>query len=185
MELHAGLKKILRKGNLAGELEYQQAIVMDRQLRLLVEEHPELKDDRLKLRDILQEYEEEHWQEEDVTDEQIQESDQAEHIAEQERIFLENRKTAIKERLKVIGLTQKELGNILGHSSVTYMSELVNGINPFTINDLVIINMVLNIDMDLLVPKIISVKERGRIRDVISKLDKEHVSLRSEDFDFA
>src|SRR5258708_11748557 len=137
MDLKVSIRKILKKGALTSELVLQRASIIDRRMRLLVMEFPELAEDRKQLRALLKAFEDKHWVEQEITDKKIEESDLAENFAEQERIFLERRKNAIRSKLKEIGLTQKELGAILGHSSATYMSELINGINPFTLNDLV------------------------------------------------
>ena len=49
----------------------------------------------------------------------------------------------IKERLSFFNLNQKDLGLLLGHKSTTYISELINGVCPFTLRDLTIIHEVL------------------------------------------
>ncbi|MFI5139203.1 MAG: transcriptional regulator [Sphingobacteriales bacterium] len=181
MDLQVGLKKLLRKGELSTELDFQRASVIDRQMRLLVKEFPELTEDRQQLRALLKAYEDKHWVEQDVTDEKVRESDLAEHFAEQERVFLEKRKNAIKSKLKEKGLTQKDLGVILGHSSATYMSELMNGINPFTLNDLIVIHHLLNIELENLIPTILSGQVRTRVLGTISKLNNPLLKLSESD----
>ena len=103
-------------------------------------------------------------------------SDQAEIIAEKERIFLEKRKIAIQNKLKNYGLSQGELGLLLGHKSKTHMSELINGIRPFTLQDLVIINLLFKIDIGTLVPKYLSIEKLDKISATITQLNKPKLS---------
>jgi hypothetical protein len=185
MELQISLKKILKKGSIANELEFQRASIIDRQLRLLVKEMPELAGERDQLRDILHVYEQQHWVDGEVTDEQVRESDLAGEIAEQEREFLETRKKAIKTKLKELNLTQKDLGKILGHASATYMSELISGINPFTLNDLIIINRLLNIELPVLIPTTLNLKQANKIQSNISKLNHPKLKFKMSEFTIA
>lgn len=172
MDLQVSLKKILKKGIIAGELEFQRALVIDRRLRLLIKEFPELEQDRNHLRALLKNYEDNNWLNEAVTNKKIEESDFAEVFAEEERVFTEKRKHLIKLKLNQLGLTQKELGIILGHTSATYMSELINGVNPFTLNDLVVIHHLLNIGVDKLVPVVLPRQARERVLETIKQLNK-------------
>ena len=144
---------------------------------MLVKEFPELTEERKQLRALLKAYEDKHWVEQEITDKKVQESDLAAYFAEQERVFLEKRKNAIKSKLKEIGLTQKELGAILGHSSATYMSELMNGINPFTLNDLIVIYHLLNIELENLIPTILTRQVRSRVLETITKLNNPHLKM--------
>ncbi len=177
MDLQVGLKKLLKKGILSNELDFQRASIIDRQMRLLVKEFPELNEDRKQLRALLKAYEDKHWVEEEITDKKVRDSDLAGHFAEQERVFLEKRKNAIKLKLKEKGLTQKELATILGHSSATYMSELMNGVNPFTLNDLIVIHHLLNIELENLIPTILTRQVRSRVLETITKLNNPHLKL--------
>jgi hypothetical protein len=177
MELQPGLKKILKQGALTGELDFQRASVIDRELRLLVKEFPELAEDRKQLRAMLKAYEDLHWAKTEITDLQVEESDAAEQIAEREREFFTKRKQAIKARLKALALTQKDLGIILGHTSSTYISELIGGINPFTLNDLIVINRLLNINLSVLIPTTLNRELRSRIKQNISKLNNPKLKL--------
>lgn len=61
MDLQVSLKKILKKGFISNELEFQRASIIDRQLRLLIKTHPGLAVERGLLRDILKSYEDDHW----------------------------------------------------------------------------------------------------------------------------
>jgi antitoxin component HigA of HigAB toxin-antitoxin module len=177
MELQTGLKKILKQGALADELDFQRASVIDRELRLLIKEFPELAEDRKQLRAILKTYEDQHWTNREITDLEVEESDIAEQIAEREREFIAKRKQAIKTRLKTFNLSQKDLGVILGHTSATYMSELIGGVNPFTLNDLIVINRLLNISLALLIPTTLNRDLTSKIKQNISKLNNPMLKL--------
>ncbi|MES2875011.1 MAG: helix-turn-helix transcriptional regulator [Bacteroidota bacterium] len=172
MDLQISLRKILKKGSLGNELEFQRASIIDRQLRLLVKTHPELSEDRKALRAILKDFEDRHWMNSEITDLKVDESDLASQIAEHEYHFNMHRKQLIRTRLKERGLTQKDLGLILGHTSETYMSELINGMSPFTLNDLVLIHRLLNIDLAHLIPTTLNTQIIRRILKTVASLNK-------------
>lgn len=180
MDLQVSLKKILKKGNLTSELEFEQSSIIDRKLRLLVKEFPELNEERKQLRTLIKSYEDKHWLGREITEKQVEESDLAAQIAENERIFMENRKNQIKSKLKEVGLTQKDLGFILGHTSATYMSELINGINPFTLNDLVVIHSLLNIELKNLVPTMLPKQVQVKISNIIEKMKNLKLKLKAD-----
>lgn len=91
--------KIIQKGSISDELELEKALILERKLRLLSAEKPEYREIRKKLRQIIKEYEKTNWSSEsEITDEKIKESDNAEFIAEQERVFILKRKQIIKEK---------------------------------------------------------------------------------------
>lgn len=84
MDLQIKLNKILKKGFLDSELEFQRASIVDRQLRLLIQTDSGLADGRKQLRTILKAYEDQYWVNTEITDQQVAESDLAVQIAEQE-----------------------------------------------------------------------------------------------------
>lgn len=180
MDIQAGLKKILKKGLLSSELELERASTIDRRLRLLAKDHPEFAEQRNQLRDIILAYEDKHWVKADVTLQQVEESDLAELITERENKFTTHRKQLIKARLKEKKLTQKDLGTILGHTSETYISELINGINPFTLNDLIVIHKLLNISMEDLVPTTLNAQTVIKVKNAIAKLNNPKLQLNVE-----
>ena len=177
MKEQADLKSILKAGKLTNELDLERASILDNKLRLLAKDNPELMESRKRLRAIIKQYEKTNWSKESVIDEQkIKESDIAEFIAEQERVFLENRKNAIKEKLDKLKITQQELGKILGHGK-TYMSELMNGVSPFSMRDLIILHRLFGIKLENLIPTIISEKDRVRIKASLNQLNKPELKL--------
>lgn len=167
------IKKIIDKGRITNELDYDRALIADRKLRLLAKEDEHFKSLRKELRDIIESYELIEWNNVNhITEQKLLESEKSERVAEQERLFLESRKTLIRKKLKQFDLTQENLTTILGHKSKTYMSELINGIRPFTLRDLIIINQLLKIDMEDLIPVFLNQKDLKTINKALKKLDK-------------
>jgi antitoxin component HigA of HigAB toxin-antitoxin module len=182
MKTHFDIEKIVEKGAITNELDYDRALIADRKLRLLAKENLHFKNLRAKLRDIIEQYENAEWSDINKVDEsKLSESEKTEYLAEQERLFLENRKQAIRKKLKQLDLTQENLGLILGHKSKTHMSELMNGIKPFTLKDLVIINRLFKIDIAVLIPVFLSKEDQVRVKEAVIKLDKPKVKLTSAD----
>jgi hypothetical protein len=53
----------------------------------------------------------------------------------------------------------------------------MNGINPFTLNDLIVIHQLLNIELENLIPTILSQQVRSRLLGTISKLKNPKLKL--------
>lgn len=182
MKTDFDIEKIIEKGIITNELDYERALIADRKLRLLAKDSLHFKNLRSKLRDIIKKYEDSEWSDVDQIDEKkLLESEKFERIAELERLFLENRKKAIRKKLKELELTQENLAMILGHKSKTYMSELMNGIKPFTLRDLVVINRLLKIKIEVLIPVFLSKEDQNRVQEAVIKLGKPKVKLTSDD----
>ena len=178
MKTEFNIDSIIKKGFITNELDYDRALITDRKLRLLSKEDPHFKTLRSKLRSIIEKYESAEWSDVDkIDDKKLIESDKSEYIAEQERLFIEKRKQAIRQKIKEADLTQENLATILGHKSKTHMSELMNGIKPFTLRDLIIINRLFNIKIDLLIPRFLSNKDQAEVKKALEKLDKPTVKL--------
>ena len=174
------LNKILTKGSFDNELEFERAAIVLRKLRVLAKEHPELIEKREKLRLLLKAYENRVWVNSAITDEKIKESDLAEAIAGHEQQFFYNRKELIRKKLKALSLSQKDLGKILGHSSTSYISELINGVYPFTTRDLVIIHLLLKIDFNYLIPTVLNPEEKGKLVDIVHELNNPKLSINAQ-----
>jgi transcriptional regulator with XRE-family HTH domain len=182
MKANFDIESIIDSGFISNELDYERALIADRKLRLLAKESIHFKNLRLKLRDLIAKYESSEWSDINLIDEsKLLEVEKFEQIAELERVFIENRKQSIRKKLKELDLTQENLATLLGHKSKTHMSELVNGIKPFTLKDLVIINRILKIDVSLLIPLFLSNEEQLRVKEAVKKLDKPKVKLNVED----
>ncbi len=185
MKTHFDIEKLIESGSITNELDLERALIADRKLRLLAKDNLHFKNLRNKLRDLIEEYENKEWSDlNSLTDEKISESDKSEIIAEQERIFIENRKQQIRKKLKSFDLTQEDLASILGHKSKTHMSELMNGIKPFTLKDLIIINRILKIDIKELIPVFLSNDDQIRIKTVVRELNKPQLRLEKGDLMF-
>lgn len=172
------IKEIEKIERLENEYDLEKASLLDRKLRLMIKENPDLKPMRKKLRDLIKEYEDRKWSDLDkITDSQVVESDKAEEIVNYERKFINKRKEAIRKKLNEYDMTQQDLGLILGHPK-SYMSELINGVSQFTLKDLVIINRVFGINLNILVPTFLQSETRDKVRESINKLNKPKLGLR-------
>lgn len=61
------------------------------------------------------------------------------------------------------------------------MSELMSGINPFTLNDLILIHKVLNVKMDHLIPTTLNPQIISKVLKTLSKLNKPKLNLKMGD----
>lgn len=178
METQFNISELIDAGKIQSELDFERALIADRKLRILSKENPRYKTVRKKLRDLIEQYESQHWSADSkISDEKLLESDVAEFLAEKERLFIQRRKELIRKKLKNLNLTQQDFGKILGHQSKSYMSELMNGVSPFSLKDLIVINRLLKIELVDLVPTILSQSEIVKIRTTIKKLDNPKLKL--------
>lgn len=182
MKTHFDIEKLVASNSITNELDYERALIADRKLRLLSKESIHFKNLRSKLRDLIEVYENAEWNDIDTVSEQkLTESDNYERIAELERQFIEHRKQEVRKKLKQLELTQENLATLLGHKSKTHMSELINGITPFTLKDLVLINRLLKIELNILIPNFLSQDEQIRVKDAVLTLNKPHIKLSTDD----
>ncbi len=167
--------------NLDNEFDLQKALLLDRKLRLMVKEDTTLKPIHDKLFNLIQNYEKENWSDSDnICDEQFEEADIAEQRIGIEQRFLEQRKIAIKKKLKSYDMTQNDLGILLGHKK-SYISELINGVSQFSLKDLVIIHRVLSVDLSILIPTYLQNETKEQIKSSIIKLNKPKLKFRQKD----
>lgn len=186
MKLQFDITQLIKAGKIQNELDFERALIADRKLRVLSKENPKFKSIRKKLRDLIEQYENQNWSTESkLSDKKLSESDAAELIAEKERLFIERRKELIRKKLKKLNLTQQDFGKILGHGNKSYISELMNGVSPFSLKDLVVINRILKIDLTDLVPTFLPESERVKIRTTIKKLDNPKLKLSKDDLAIA
>lgn len=182
METQFDILELIENGKILNELDFERALITDRKLRVLSKENPKLKSVRKKLRDLIEQYENQNWSaESNISDKKLRESDVAALIAEKERLFIQRRKELIRKKLKNLNLTQQDFGKVLGHQSKSYMSELINGISPFSLKDLIVINKILKIDLSDLVPTFLQQSDRVKIRTTITKLDNPKLKLSKDD----
>ncbi|MEX1193043.1 MAG: hypothetical protein WEA99_13830 [Brumimicrobium sp.] len=172
------LNNILKIVSINNEFELEQATAFYNKLRLLIKEDVSLKPLRQHLADLIEAYEDEHWSDEEkISDKQITESDQTMKMIAYQNAFVQKRKKLIMSALKKNDLIQNDLAKILGHRK-SYMSELMNGVRPFSQNDIVILNRILDLQFKDLIPPIIKEKDAIRIRMEIRKLNKSNLKLK-------
>lgn len=177
MKANFDVHRLIKQGKIHSEYELEQAFIAERKLNKLSKEDDSCRELRSQLRQLIANYEKEVWDSSSITDEKVIESDLAEITAEKEQLFFLKRKKMIKSKLKELGLTQEQLGAILGHKSKTYMSELINGLCPFTLNDLLILHQMLQIDLSFLIPNFLSFNERRRINEVVQKIQNSKIKM--------
>ena len=181
MKTQFDIYQLIEIGKIHNELDFERALIADRKLRVLSKENPKLKSVRKKLRDLIEQYESHNWSvESKISEKKLRESDVAELTAEEERLFIHRRKELIREKLKKLNLTQQDFGKILGHQSKSYISELINGVSPFSLKDLIVTHQLLKIDFTDLIPIFLSESDKVKIRMAIKKLNNPKLKLSKE-----
>ncbi|MGV3600967.1 MAG: helix-turn-helix domain-containing protein [Dyadobacter fermentans] len=164
------VRRILESGRIENELDLERITLADRQLMLDEEHQPDLRATRKIIRDLMVTYEARHWSHEKlVTDAQMEESGAAVIQAEREYVFLWTRRKLILEKLEALSLKQKDLALLLNHSK-SYTSELLNGIRPFSTNDLKLIHLLFEIPLTDLIITIPSQDTLSRLKTAIEKI---------------
>lgn len=177
------IDNILKIDELNNELEHEKASSIYGRLRWMVKEDKSLEPIRQHLKKLIMQFEQKNWSdEENITDDQIRESDVAEKIIYSENLFIQNRKEIIRKKLKDSGLSQKDLATILGHRP-NYMSELINGVRPFSKDDLVVIHRLFEIEFKELIPPFLKSEVKNHIRHTLGALKNKKVKLRIKDFE--
>jgi len=175
------IKDIEKIERIENEYDLQKVSLLERKLRLLIKENPDLKPIREKLRGLIKDYEDKVWSDfENIPDSKFKESDKAEAIINAEQKFIKKRKDSIRKRLKQFDMTQQDLGIILEHPK-SYMSELMNGVSQFTLKDLVIIHRILGINLNTLIPTYLQTETRDKVKESINKLNKPKLRLRKKE----
>lgn len=172
------IKEVENIKRLENEYDLQKASLLERKIRLMTDENPNLKPIRKKLRDLIKEYEAREWADfENISDSKVEESDKAEVIVNFEQRFINKRKESIRKKLKEFDMTQQDLGTLLGHPK-SYISELINGVSQFAMKDLVIIHRIFGISLKILIPTYLQSETRERVRESIRKLNKPKLGLK-------
>lgn len=177
------IQNIHKIKSLENELEFEKASSLYLKLRVLVNEDNAYKSIRKHLRGLIKDYEQKKWNDEkSVTDNQIKESDSAEALVQVENEFYQKRRELIKLKLKAKGLNQNDLAKILGHRK-GYMSELINGLRPFSKDDIVVISRLFNIKYEDLIPSFIKQERASHIKKTLESLSNNKIKLTKTDFD--
>ena len=175
------IRDIKQIDELKSEYDLEKASLLARKLRWMSQEDSSLKPIRDKLLQLMEDYENKHWDNlELISDEQVEESDKAEELIQKEIEFFNKRKETIRARLKEYDMNQQELGKLLGHSK-SYISELVNGVSNFSMKDIIVIHRIFKISFDDLIPTFIESETRDEIKRNIHKLNKPKLRLSKED----
>lgn len=177
------IQNIQRIDSLKNELDLEKASSLFLKLRVLEKEDESYKPIRNHLRNLIKNYEEKYWTDEDsITENQIKESDLAETLVQAESEFYQKRAELIKAKLNETGLNQNDLAKILGHRK-GYMSELVNGLRPFSKEDLVVINRLFKIKLEDLMPTFIKQDRANHIKRTLESLSHSSLKLTKRDID--
>ncbi len=172
------INNILKLDKLNNELEYEKAISIYGRLRWMVKEDNSLAPIKQHLKILIKQYEETHWEDETkISAEQIKESDIAEKIVSSENDFIQKRKELIREKLRENGITQKDLAKILGHRP-NYMSELINGMRPFSRNDLIVLHRLFGLDLNDLFPPFLKTEVTNHIKQTINELKNRRTKIK-------
>ena len=177
------IDNILKIDKLNSELEFERATSIQGKLRWMVEDDSSLESVRQHLLGLIEKYETEHWgNESDISEIQIKESDLAEKIISAESVFIQKRKTLIKGKLKENEISQKDLASILGHRP-NYMSELMNGVRPFSRDDIVVIHRLFKIEFNDLIPPFLKREVTNHIKIALGELKNKKVRLKIKDLE--
>jgi antitoxin component HigA of HigAB toxin-antitoxin module len=162
----------LKVTELSNELELVQATVLQNKLRWMIKDNPALEPVRKHLRSLILKYEAAKWKNDNsVSGKQIAEHTKAEEVTSLESKFIQKRAELIRKTLKKYDLSQQNLAEMLGHSK-TYMSELINGVRPFAMNDFLILHKYFKIKLELLIPPFIKTEKMEQANAVVKKLHK-------------
>ena len=176
------INNILKLTELRSELEHEKASSLYLKLRILENEDSSYNQIRGHLKILIMKYEHTHWSDDSkISDEQVKENDLAEILVRAENEFNQKRKERIKNELVKAGLNQSDLAKILGHRK-GYMSELINGLRPFSKEDIVIINRLLKIGFDNLFLPFIKQEKVAHIKKTLKTISKSKIRLKKNDF---
>lgn len=177
------LNNIIKLDSLLNEMEHERASTLFLKLRKLEKEDSSYQEIRKHLKSLILKYEQENWSDEEkISDDQIRESDLAEELIQAENEFYHKRKELIKSKLKATGINQNDLAKILGHRK-GYMSELINGLRPFSKEDIVVINRLFKIKLEDLIPTFIKQDRALHIKKTLHSLSNNKIRLTKKDFD--
>lgn len=165
------LQHILNASLIKSEIELERVLVLYNKLRLLSKDDKSLVSTKNELRKLILQYEKLNWNKgAKISTKKVLENNNAVKIAEQERLFMEKRKEILKSILNKYKLSQQDFGVLLGHSK-TYISELVNGLTPFSNKDIVLIHNLFGIKLELLISTNINLSDKIRLKEKISLIN--------------
>lgn len=179
------VNNILKIQQLTNELEFERATSIFLRIRKEAKEDPFLSEVRNHLKKLIKNYEGKYWYDEkQISEGQVKENDLAEKLVRDENAFIHKRKKLIRKKLKEFSLNQNDLARILGHHK-GYMSELINGLRPFSKEDIIIVHRLLKIEFEDLIPPFIPQKRATQIKNVLKKLPASNAKLKKQDLENA
>jgi transcriptional regulator with XRE-family HTH domain len=179
------INNILNIIELSNDLDFERASSLKLKLRWMVKENDSLKPIRDHLRILIKKYENKNWSDIDaISDKQINQNTKAQELVSSENKFIYERKELIRAKLKANGLNQTDLAKILGHHN-NYMSELINGVRPFSKDDIIIIHRLLKIKLDSLIFPFVKDEVAIHVKKTLIELNKTRIKLSKNDFNFA
>ena len=98
-------------------------------------------------------------------------------IVSSESEFIQKRKELIREKLKENGITQQDLAKILGHRP-NYMSELMNGVRPFSRDDIIVLHRLFDLDLKDLVPPFLKTEVTNHIKQTLNELKNKKTKIK-------
>ncbi len=177
------IDNILKLDELNSELEFERATSIYGKLRWMVKDDKSLEPIRQHLKSLINQYEESHWNDKSkISDKQIAESDIAEKIISLESKFIQKRKDLIRGKLKENSISQKDLAKILGHRP-NYMSELMNGVRPFSRDDIIVLHRLFEIEFEDLVPPFLKAEVTNHIKLTLGELKNKKMKLKLKDLE--
>lgn len=177
------IDNLLILDELDGELEYEKAISIYGRLRWMVKEDKSLEPVKHHLKLLIKRYEQNHWNDETkISHDQIKESDMAEKIVISESEFVQKRKELIRYKLKENGISQHDLAKILAHRP-NYMSELINGVRPFSRDDIIVLHRLFDLDLKYLIPPFIKKETANHIKQALGELKNKRIKLKLSDLE--
>ncbi len=177
------IDNILKLNELNSELDLERATSIYGKLRWMVKEDSILEPIQQHLKSLISHYEKSYWNDESgITDEQIAESDFAEKIVSSENKFIQKRKDLIRGKLKDNGISQQDLAKILGHRP-NYMSELINGVRPFSRDDIVVLHRLFEIEFKDIVPPFLKAEVTNHIKQTLGELKNKKMRLQIKDIE--
>ena len=172
---------ILSINELNSELELQKAQSLIGKFSWMKKEDPSLGRLEKHLINLVEKYEEKHWANaDDISDDQVEQSDLAEWMLEHHDQFIKRRKEIIRNELKERGLKQKDLAKFLARRA-THLSEQLNGFRQFSRTDIRILNRVFNVKLEDLFDPFMEEDTRVRVKEVISEYPEANLELKKED----
>ncbi|MBL0913756.1 MAG: helix-turn-helix domain-containing protein [Bacteroidia bacterium] len=176
------IDNVLKIKALGSESELAQAQHLYLKLRPAAADSPSLKPVRKHLAQLIKAYEEIHWARvEEVSAAQVKQAEYVEKQVLGREKFISRRRDLIRNALKRFGLKQNDLADLLGHRK-SYTSELVNGVRPFSQEDVILLHLLLGLRLEDLILPLVKESALTRLRTTLARLNRPGLQLREAFF---